>query len=82
MKDYFKQIKQIKTLAQVLSESVNNRIRNKKVKGATTLKKFQMKLFKNIFKNNFSVEDQRFVLNNLKKISREELFSNINLEFF
>ena len=82
MKDYFKQIKQIKTLAQVLSESVNNQIRNKKVKGATTLKKFQMNLFKNIFKNNFSVEDQRFVLNNLKKISREELFSNINLEFF
>ena len=81
MKDYFKQIKQIKTLAQVLSESVNNQIRNKKVKGASTLKKFQMNLFKNIFKNNFSVEDQRFVLNNLKKINREELFSNINLEF-
>ena len=40
-----------------------------------------MNLFKNIFKNNFSVEDQRFVLNNLKKINREELFSNINLEF-
>ena len=35
MKDYFKQIKQIKTLAQVLSESVNNQIRNKKVKGAS-----------------------------------------------
>ena len=49
MKDYFKQIKQIKTLAQVLSESVNNQIRNKKVKGAITLKKFQMNLFKNIF---------------------------------
>ena len=47
----------------------------------TTLKKFQMNLFKNIFENNFSVEDQRFVLNNLKKINREELFSNINLEF-
>jgi len=54
MKDYFKQIKQIKTLAQVLSESVNNQIRNKKVKGASTLKNFQMNLFKKIFKNNFS----------------------------
>ena len=81
MKDYFKQIKQIKTLTQVLSESVNNQIRNKKVKGAFSVKNFK-NLFKNIFEDNFFAEDQRFILNNLKKINREELFSNISLEFF
>ena len=45
MKDYFKQIKQIKTLAQVLSESVNNQIRNKKVKGAYHTKKISNESF-------------------------------------
>ena len=74
MKDYFGQIKLVKTYSQILLESIENIInkdlilRSKKITG-----NFKSNIFKNIFENNFLPSDFRLVLNNLSKIKKNQL---------
>ena len=71
MKDYFAQIKLVKTYSQILLESIENIInkdlilRSKKITA-----NFKSNIFKNIFENNFLPSDFRLVLNNLSKIKK------------
>ena len=83
MKDYFAQIKLVKTYSQILLESIENIInkdlilRSKKITA-----NFKSNIFKNIFENNFLPSDFRLVLNNLSKIKKNQLLEKKNLEYF
>lgn len=83
MRDYFEQIKKIKTLTQILSESIFIKLsKNVRLAPRKLTKNYKLSLFKNIFNNKFTADDLRLVINNLSKIKKTDLLTKENLKYF